>query len=67
MFREGTTKSDTLSVPAERILLFRGWSRSYLEGIFLPSNFSGAPPRPDAPTNEDGGRVVASVARRLRP
>lgn len=54
-------------MPAERILVFRGRSRSYLEGIFLPSNFSGAPPRPSASTNEDGGRVVASVARRLRP
>lgn len=51
----------------ERSLVFRGRSRSYLEGIFIPSNFSGAPPRAGASTNEDGGRVVASVARRLRP
>lgn len=60
-------QSDAHSMPAERILVFRSRSRSYLGGIFLPSNFSGAPPRASASTNEDGGRVVASAARRLRP
>lgn len=60
-------QSDAYSMPAERILVFRSRSRSYLGGIFLPSNFSGAPPRASASTNEDGGRVVASAARRLRP
>lgn len=54
-------------MPAERILVFRGRSRSYLEGIFIPSNFSGAPPRPSASTNEDGGRVVASRLAAFAP
>lgn len=52
-----TNNNDAHSMPAERILVFRGRCHSYLEGIFIPTNFSRAPPSGVTSTNEDGGRV----------
>lgn len=55
-------------MPAERILVFRLRSRSYLEGIFIPTNFF---PEPHPVVTRRPIRTVvvfvASVARRLRP